>query len=73
MRRIRVRPPLRSNRPSERMSGEQKAGRKEGRRYFHEYMENGLYNPLPSAPYNGALQQTDWIRGFLETADGETR
>ena len=55
------------------MTDEQKAGRKVGRRYFREFIESGVYNPLPSAPYKGALEQTDWILGFLETADGETR
>ena len=55
------------------MSDAQRAGRKEGRRYYWAYMENGMYDALPTAPYKGAVEQTDWIRGFLETADGDTR
>jgi hypothetical protein len=38
-----------------------------------EHMGSGMYGPLPAAPYNGAVEQTDWMGSFLETAYGFTR
>jgi hypothetical protein len=73
MARSRERPPLRSSVSRACMSDWQKAGRKAGRQYFRAFTESGLYEHLSDVPCKGALEQTDWIRGFLETADGATR